>query len=84
MNPYDLGQATGILTPPGDAQGMANALMALLSHETELKRLGQNAATDARQRFDLKYQVETYLEWYQEILIDFTKYNQKEGLKHAN
>ena len=33
-----------------------------------LKRLGQNAATDARQRFDLKCQVKTYLEWYQQVI----------------
>lgn len=84
LNQYSLAEATGILTPAGDAKGLAEATVNLLLHEKQRQSLSQNAVKDAIQRFNLTLQAENYLKWYQEILMDFTKYNQKEGLKRAN
>jgi glycosyltransferase involved in cell wall biosynthesis len=39
----------------------------LLEDEHLRRRLGENAAADARKRFDLNKQVEAYLAWYQEL-----------------
>jgi glycosyltransferase involved in cell wall biosynthesis len=62
------GDATGVLTPAGDAEAMGEAVVALLSNESLRLRLSDNAARDAVERFDLNGQAETYLEWYQEVL----------------
>lgn len=61
-------KATGILVSPGDAIGMAKAVRSLLEQEGLRHQLGENAAVDARQRFDLNRQIEDYLAWYQEII----------------
>lgn len=55
---------TGFLVTPGDPEAMAKAIMALLTNEALRKRLGGNAAMDARRRFELQFQVKTYLDWY--------------------
>jgi glycosyltransferase involved in cell wall biosynthesis len=68
LNKYEIDRATGVLAPPGDAESLASAVMALLSDGRLCSQLGENATHDARQRFDLNLQVETYLNWYQEIL----------------
>lgn len=65
---YGLDQATGFLVPPGSPKAMGEAILALLTNEPLLERLGQNAARDARERFDLESQVEAYLEWYRAII----------------
>jgi glycosyltransferase involved in cell wall biosynthesis len=62
------GDATGILVPPRDAEALAGALAAVLTDEPLRRRMGHNAAADARQRFDVNEQCERYLEWYREIL----------------
>ena len=67
-NRYEDYEATGMLVPVGDAEGMADAIVALLTNEALRWRLGENAAKDARQRFDLQRQVDDYLTWYQKIL----------------
>jgi glycosyltransferase involved in cell wall biosynthesis len=61
-------QATGILTPAGDAESMAGAIISLFEESALRIRLGANAARDAGARFDLQTQVERYLTWYMEIL----------------
>jgi len=61
-------EATGILVPQGDAEAMAETTITLLSDARLCKHLGQNAAQDARRRFNLKQQVEAYLSWYNEML----------------
>lgn len=66
---YGPGEATGVLVPPGDARAMASAVERLLVDERLRLRLGENAARDARERFDLRRQVDDYLEWYGEILL---------------
>ena len=65
---YGLGKATGFLVPAADPRTMGEALTVLLTDEAMLERLGENAAKDARTRFDLNQQVAEYLGWYQEIV----------------
>jgi glycosyltransferase involved in cell wall biosynthesis len=64
---YSLEEATGCLVPPGDAEAMGAAILALLTNGGLRKRLAENAAEDARSRFDLERQAEDYLEWYRTI-----------------
>lgn len=65
---YDSDEATGILVPPGSARIMTDALVRVLTDERLRVRLGENALADARKRFDLKLQANSYLEWFSEIL----------------
>jgi glycosyltransferase involved in cell wall biosynthesis len=57
----------GFLVPPGDARAMADAVVGLLGDETLRRYLSANAVEGARRRFDLKRQVDAYINWYQEI-----------------
>ncbi len=68
LKTYGTDEATGILVPPRDAETMAEAVVALLKGEDLRARLRENAVRDARQRFDLDREVDTYLGWYAEIL----------------
>lgn len=61
-------RSTGVLTPVGDAAGLATAVERLLSDEKLRRRMGENAAGDARARFDLNREVEEYLGWYEELV----------------
>jgi glycosyltransferase involved in cell wall biosynthesis len=61
-------QGTGALVPPGDAEALAAAIAALANDSELRRRLGENAARDARGRFDQGAQVDGYLEWFREIL----------------
>lgn len=63
--------ATGVLVPPGDARRMADAVVALLANDASRRRLGDNAAQDARARFDFERQVETYLAWYGAVIEEW-------------
>jgi glycosyltransferase involved in cell wall biosynthesis len=67
-NIYTIDEATGILVSAGDATGMAHAVERLLDTALLRNRLGENAARDACQRFDLQKQSMRYLEWYEELL----------------
>ncbi len=60
--------ATGVLVPPGDAAGMAGAIERLLRDDAARRRMGERGAQDARSRFDQRCQVETYVQWYNDIL----------------
>jgi glycosyltransferase involved in cell wall biosynthesis len=68
LNGYESDQATGLLVRPGVPVEMARAIEALLRDDSQRLRLGENARTDARERFDLNHQVKAYLDWYQEII----------------
>jgi len=59
---------TGFLVPVGDANAMAEAIRRLLTDRALRVQLGDNAAEDARRRFDLNRQVDSYLDWYRKIL----------------
>lgn len=67
LNSYKPDEATGVFVLRGDVKGMASAISGLLNNESQRKRLSENAAMDARQRFDLNREVNEYLEWYREI-----------------
>ncbi len=60
-------RATGVLVSPENAEEMASAVARLIVDEPLRNRLSENAASDARQRFDLESQVDTYLTWYDEL-----------------
>ena len=59
---------TGFLVPPGDVEAMTARLIQLLSNEGLRTQFGQQAAEDARERFDLRQQVDAYLNWYEDIV----------------
>ena len=61
-------EATGVLVPPGDAGAMATGIVALLTDDALRRQLGENAARDAQERFDLNRQAGEYLSWYYQIL----------------
>lgn len=69
---YPPDQATGILTIPGDAGDMAKATLRLLAENSLRKALGRNAMKDAQRRFDLEIYAQTHLDWYQQILNEFS------------
>jgi glycosyltransferase involved in cell wall biosynthesis len=64
----DADGATGILTPPGDARALAEAVTLLVEDGALLRVMSSNAAKDAGRRFDLRTQVNAYLDWYEEII----------------
>jgi glycosyltransferase involved in cell wall biosynthesis len=69
MNMYGPDEATGMLAALGDAETIAMGVERLLDDKNLRQRLGQNAAKDARKRFDLERQVNNYLDWYKELLM---------------
>ncbi len=68
----DRAQATGVLVDRGDADGMAAAATAILADPLLRATLSVNAARDASERFDLERQLDETIEWYREILADWT------------
>ena len=67
---YGPDEATGLLVTAGDARAFANAVLLLLDYKELRARLGGNAVRDAHVRFDLEYQVTSYLSWYEQIIED--------------
>jgi glycosyltransferase involved in cell wall biosynthesis len=63
----DPGDATGILTPPGDATALAEAAALLMERAPLLTAMSSSAIQDARHRFDLRVQVDAYLGWYGDL-----------------
>ena len=68
LNRCGANEATGILVPAGDAKGMAVAIERLLNDDSLRGRMGENAAKDAQERFDLQRQADDFLSWYEQIL----------------
>ena len=62
-----MNDSTGVLVPVGDAEAMANAIDGLLSDDTLRRRMGENAAKDAQERFDLRRHANDYLQWYEQL-----------------
>jgi glycosyltransferase involved in cell wall biosynthesis len=60
-------RATGSLVPPEDPEALAVALADLVADAPRRRRLGENAARDARERFDLERQVDAHLALYDEV-----------------
>lgn len=75
--------ANGFLVPPGDVTAMSNRIEKLLNNETLRHKFGVKAVETARQRFDLKQQVNSYLEWYYEILDRWHKNADYKGKIYA-
>ena len=61
-------ECTGFLVPAGDANVMAATVQAALKEPILLKRMGEQAAEEARERFGLQRMANMYLDWYKEIL----------------
>jgi glycosyltransferase involved in cell wall biosynthesis len=71
LNVYGLDKATGILIKPKDAQTMAAAIERLLNDDSARRQLSKNAVSDARDRFDLRQEMESYLDFYMTAIKDF-------------
>lgn len=61
-------EPTGVLVAPGDPTALALALDRLLGDVALRRRLGGNAAVDAKRRFSLDDQVTAYLQLYEELV----------------
>jgi glycosyltransferase involved in cell wall biosynthesis len=59
---------TGFLVSPGDAHGLSERVAQLLSDPGLRENMGRQAAESARCRFSFDRQVDTYLEWYRELV----------------
>jgi glycosyltransferase involved in cell wall biosynthesis len=59
---------TGFLVPQGDSDAIAIRTLEILSNDRLRECMSEKAAEMARRRYDLQQQVESYLNWYIEIL----------------
>ncbi len=59
---------TGLLTPPADADALADATARLLNDTPLRQSMVHQAAAHAAQRFDLARQADQYLNWYRQTL----------------
>jgi len=59
-------EVNGLLTPPGDAPAFAAAVIRLLTDD-DLRRAFSRHAPDRAAHFDLRRQVDAYLDWYRAI-----------------
>ncbi|MGI8437853.1 MAG: glycosyltransferase [Chthoniobacterales bacterium] len=59
---------SGLLTPPGDAGAMADAIAELLEQPERRRMLGGQAGAAARLRFGRDRMIGDYLEWFRDIL----------------
>jgi glycosyltransferase involved in cell wall biosynthesis len=58
---------TGFLVPAGDPEALADRLTQLLSDSALRQRVAASSVEAARSRFDLRRQVDAYLDWYSEM-----------------
>jgi spore maturation protein CgeB len=66
-----------VLVPGGDVKAMTTVIQKLLNEDSLRQQIGRNAAQDAKQRFDLTHQAASYLEWYGELLDQFSQASEK-------
>jgi glycosyltransferase involved in cell wall biosynthesis len=59
---------TGLLIPAQNAELMARSASLLLKDPILREKMGKAAILKVKDRFTLEYQVEQYLQWYEEIL----------------
>lgn len=62
---------TGFLVKQGDAQAMAMRTSTILRNENLRARLSTHAVETARARFDVNRQIDAYLHWYEEAIVDW-------------
>jgi glycosyltransferase involved in cell wall biosynthesis len=74
---------TGLLVPAADAQGLAKCIVRLLADDALKQRLGIAAVAVARERFDVLQQVDTYLQWYGELVERRASGHLIERVEHA-
>lgn len=65
---YSADQATGIIFESGNVDQSVKALLLLANNRLLRKRLSDNAACDAKKRFDVKESVKKYLVLYQQLV----------------
>ncbi len=58
---------SGLLTSPGDPAALAVALAQILGDPQRRRIMGDQAAEDARRRFNLQRQVDDYIQWYRSL-----------------
>jgi glycosyltransferase involved in cell wall biosynthesis len=58
----------GLLVEPGDYEGLAQALLALLNNPKLIQQYGQAARATIEQNFSLEYILNSYIELYQRIV----------------
>jgi glycosyltransferase involved in cell wall biosynthesis len=63
-----IGGETGMLTPPGDAGAMANAIASLLDDVARRRAMGAKAGEEAWRKFGRDRMIGDYLSWFDEIL----------------
>lgn len=71
LNHFDLSEATGILTPVGDVVALSRALCLVFGDKKILPLLSVSAAKDARMRFNLEAIGNQYLEFFEEVTLDW-------------
>lgn len=68
LETHGASEATGVLVAAEDSEQLARAVLPLLRQPELARQLGDNAARDARDRFDLARQCDAYLDWFRVIL----------------
>ena len=56
----------GLIVPPGDPDALANAMIALLDHPDEARRLGAHALDRARALFDPDVEADRLIDVYRQ------------------
>jgi glycosyltransferase involved in cell wall biosynthesis len=65
--PEQLTDETGILVDPGDPAALATVIDELLADPARRERMGAAAVADARRRFSLERQLDSYLDLYERL-----------------
>jgi glycosyltransferase involved in cell wall biosynthesis len=64
---------TGILVPPNHPKRMSKAIDLLLTNEELHKKISESSIIHVRNHFSLDRQVGDFLNWYEEVLEDWSK-----------
>lgn len=67
---------TGFLVPPRDAEGMTIRINQLLQDRDLSSSMQEQAAESVRKRFGLERQVDTYIDWYHDLVSSSAAYRQ--------
>jgi glycosyltransferase involved in cell wall biosynthesis len=63
---------TGFMVPPEEPAILAEKVEYLLRNESLRLTMGEQAVNDARQRFNIDFQIDKYLEWFNEVIENWT------------